>query len=134
MRKLFLAFSFLTATSAFAGGYSFDCSNKDASITISDQGNTVKVFGKTYSSVIKLRGLEIWEPLDDAEVEVLSAGKRTVLKSFKDNSCREITELTFAKRLRIRDRKSKQEIATDYFICENSSATTTGGRDCSAGE
>lgn len=124
----------LASSTAFSVGYNFDCSNKDASIVISDRGDSVKVYDKSFTLNVTLKGLEIWVPLEgSAQTEVVANGKRTVLHRETDSSCRDTGTLNFAQKLTIRDAKTKIEIASDYFVCENSYATTKGGKDCSAG-
>ncbi|MCM2321748.1 MAG: hypothetical protein NDJ90_00630 [Oligoflexia bacterium] len=121
----------LISSAALAGSYSFDCSNAAGTIRIKAGGRVASVHGKEYSSLIRLADLELWDSAgDSAQVEVISAGERKVLHLFTENSCREITQLSFVQELTIRDRKDRKTLATDFMICDNSSATTTGGRDC----
>lgn len=132
MKKMNIILSIaLISSTAFAGGYSLDCSNKNGSIVISGRGDSVKIYDKNFTSSVNLKGLEIWSPLESfAQTEVVAAGKRIILHSETNSSCRETGTLNFTQSLVIRDMKTKKTIAMDHFICENTYATTTGGGDC----
>lgn len=139
MKKTIISLTFvLTSQAAFSGGYSFDCSNQDGSILISNKGQTVKMDDKDYSSTVGLKGLEIWDDKDDtAELIIKSKGKRVIFYEVKTNKCRDITQLNFAQEFILVNTKTKKIIANDYFICENASATTMGGvnnPECAQGE
>lgn len=137
MKKFFATICLLTVSltpTAFAGSYSLSCSNADGSVQISERGDMARVYGTTYSSRVELAGLEIWNPIEknEAQVEIISTGKRTVINESFDNTCRETMQRTFTESIKIHDMKTKKDIIEVQVLCENSSVTTAGGADCSS--
>jgi hypothetical protein len=134
MKNFILALLLAGSSTAFAGNYSFECSNADGSIRITDQGQSVQFGERKDSLYLNLKGLELWMQLDrkDALVEVTAIGKRHVLERYKSRTCRGIHHIVFAQEMSFRGIKPASGIAIDsvQMVCEEVAVSAPDREEC----